>query len=97
MPRDAPWEEAVNGILLRLLNAGLIDKWIRDQKYMKTVKMHTAIHQTETEGSSVRVLTIGDLQLAFYVVIVGTFIGWLAFLAEHLWVRHSCWQSNKDL
>ncbi|XP_034490345.1 uncharacterized protein LOC117793989 [Drosophila innubila] len=88
MPRDAPWEEAVNGILLRLLNAGLIDKWIHDQKYKRTVKMHTAIYQTESESSQVRVLTIGDLQLAFYVVIVGTLLGWMGFLAEHAWARY---------
>ncbi|KAL7745560.1 hypothetical protein ACLKA6_009786 [Drosophila palustris] len=97
MPKDAPWEEAVNGQLLRLLNAGLIEKWIQDQKYRKIVKLHTTIIQTEGESSLVRVLTIGDLQLAFYVVIVGTLLAWLGFLAEHAWARHRWWQANKNL
>lgn len=87
LPRDAPWEEAINAQLLRLLNAGLIPKWIQDQKFRVTVSTRTAL-KDEAESSEVRVLTIGDLQLAFYVVIVGTLLASFAFLAEHAFYRH---------
>lgn len=95
MPRDAPWEEAINAQLLRLLNAGIIHKWIQDQKYSVTVRMRNALVQVEGEGSTVRVLTISDLQLAFYVVVVGTLLGWLGFLAEHVWARRSLRRENR--
>lgn len=95
MPRDAPWEEAINAQLLRLLNAGIIHKWIQDQKYSVTVHMRNALVQVEGEGSTVRVLTISDLQLAFYVVVVGTLLAWLGFLAEHVWARRSLRRANR--
>lgn len=97
MPRDAPWEEAVNAQLLRLLNAGLIPKWIQDQKYKVTVETRTALFHAEAEASQIRVLTIGDLQLAFYVVIGGTIIASLGFLAEHAWARRRLHQAAKNL
>ncbi|XP_062140636.1 uncharacterized protein LOC133848909 isoform X2 [Drosophila sulfurigaster albostrigata] len=97
LPRDAPWEEAVNTQLLRLLNAGLIHKWILDQKYRVTMRMRTILNQAEDNASPIRVLTIGDLQLAFYVVIVGTLLASLGFIGEHVWLRHSLRGSRKKL
>lgn len=95
MPRDAPWEEAINAQLLRLLNAGFIPKWIQDQKYSETVLVRSAVGQMDGEGSAVRVLTIGDLQLAFYVVVVGTLLGWLGFVAEHVWARRGLRRASR--
>ncbi|ALC49301.1 Ir10a [Drosophila busckii] len=88
LPRDAPWEEAVNAQLLLLLNAGLIPKWIADQNFKVNLRMRKILRQSPDQQSSMqRVLTINDLQLSFYVVIGGTLLAWLAFLAEHVWVK----------
>lgn len=83
MPRDSPWEDAVNALLLRFLNAGLIVKWIQDEKSWVDIKMRSNILEADAESELVRVLTIGDLQLAFYVVIGGNLLAFLGFLAEH--------------
>ncbi|XP_033171055.1 uncharacterized protein LOC117148005 [Drosophila mauritiana] len=83
MPRDSPWEDAVNALLLRFLNAGLIVKWIQDEKSWVDIKMRSSILQADAESELVRVLTIGDLQLAFYVVIGGNLLAFLGFLVEH--------------
>ncbi|XP_039499368.1 uncharacterized protein LOC120456555 [Drosophila santomea] len=83
MPRDSPWEDAINALLLRFLNAGLIVKWIQDEKSMVDTKMRLSILQADAETELVRVLTIGDLQLAFYVVIGGNLLAFLGFLGEH--------------
>ncbi|XP_017869584.1 PREDICTED: uncharacterized protein LOC108618188 [Drosophila arizonae] len=96
LPRDAPWEEAINAQLLRMLNAGLIPKWIQDQKFRVTVTTRKALNE-QAEATEVRVLTIGDLQLAFYVVIVGTLLASVAFLAEHVFFRRRVRQATKKL
>ncbi|XP_017076928.1 uncharacterized protein LOC108111834 [Drosophila eugracilis] len=83
MPRDSPWEDAVNALLLRFLSAGLIVKWIQDEKSRVDIQMRQKVLQANSESELVRVLTIGDLQLAFYVVIGGNLLAFLAFFVEH--------------
>ncbi|XP_022214016.2 uncharacterized protein LOC111068668 [Drosophila obscura] len=87
MPRDSPWEDAVNALILRLLNAGLIVKWIADEKSRVNIQMRARTLEAEAEAELARVLTIGDLQLAFYVVLGGNLLALLGFLLEHLWRR----------
>ncbi|XP_016986840.1 uncharacterized protein LOC108049944 [Drosophila rhopaloa] len=85
MPRDSPWEDAVNALLLRVLSVGLIVKWIQEEKSRVDIKMRLSILEANAESDLVRVLTIGDLQLAFYVVIGGNLLAFLGFFAEHFW------------
>ncbi|XP_017045681.1 uncharacterized protein LOC108091156 [Drosophila ficusphila] len=85
MPRDSPWEDAVNALLLRMLSAGLIVKWIHDEKSTVDIKMRSSILEANAESELVRVLTIGDLQLAFYVVVGGNLLAFLGFFLEHFW------------
>ncbi|KAH8421294.1 hypothetical protein KR009_000365 [Drosophila setifemur] len=87
MPRNSPWEDAINALLLRLSNAGLIVKWIQDEKSRVDIKMRLSILEANANSELVRVLTIGDLQLAFYVVIGGNLLAFLGFFAEHFWKR----------
>ncbi|XP_033251958.1 uncharacterized protein LOC108152566 [Drosophila miranda] len=87
MPRDSPWEDAINALLLRLLNAGLIVKWIADEKSRVDIQMRARTLEANAEADLARVLTIGDLQLAFYVVLGGNLLALLGFLLEHLWRR----------
>ncbi|EDW78583.2 uncharacterized protein Dwil_GK16517 [Drosophila willistoni] len=87
MPRDAPWEDAINALLLRLLSAGIIAKWIKDQKSQVDIEMRGKMTEADADDNVVRVLTIEDLQLAFYVVVCGNLFGLLGFLLEHAWQR----------
>ncbi|XP_016961377.1 uncharacterized protein LOC108032066 [Drosophila biarmipes] len=85
MPRDSPWEDAVNALLLRFLSVGLIVKWIKDEKSRVNIKMQRSILEANADSELVRVLTIEDLQLAFYVVIVGNLLAALGFFLEHFY------------
>ncbi|EDV35138.1 uncharacterized protein Dana_GF22355 [Drosophila ananassae] len=87
MPRDSPWEDAINALLLRLLNSGLIVKWIQDAKARVDIKMGLTFMGGDSDADLLRVLTIGDLQLAFYVVIGGNLLAFLGFFVEHFWQR----------
>ncbi|XP_030379277.1 uncharacterized protein LOC115627675 [Scaptodrosophila lebanonensis] len=95
LPKDAPWSDAVDALLLRMLNAGLIKKWIDDMKTEVDIAMHGKTHESTDEGSTFRVLTIGDLQLAFYVVLCGNLFAGLGFLAERGWARWDQKQATK--
>ncbi|XP_055842747.1 uncharacterized protein LOC129909699 [Episyrphus balteatus] len=65
MPKDSPFAEKINELLLRFLNAGLINKWINDMH----VKAHRLIFKEIIfeEDSVFKILTLADLQMAFYV------------------------------
>jgi len=47
--------------------------------------MRLSILEANAESELVRVLTIGDLQLAFYVVIGGNLLATLGFFVEHFY------------
>lgn len=90
LPKDSPIEETVNGLILRSLNGGLIEKWIND---MQTEADITAMMQNRAEANadSFKVLNIKDLQLAFYVIGFGTLIGGISLIIE----KGLKWKHNK--
>lgn len=85
-PKDAPWEETINRLLLRIQNAGLINKFITEMQTDVDIKIMKdrlyEIHQR------FKILTIEDLQLAFYVVLTGSLLAFISLLLErHLAAR----------
>ncbi|XP_039952787.1 uncharacterized protein LOC120769711 [Bactrocera tryoni] len=81
IPKDAPWEEAINNLLLQFASLGLIKKWINDMKTavdIDIMKSGMDFEQTNT----FKVLTVNDLQLAFYVVILGNSLAGLSLIIE---------------
>ncbi|XP_037941612.1 uncharacterized protein LOC119674541 [Teleopsis dalmanni] len=80
MPQDSPWEEGVNDLLLRFQSSGLINKWIQDMKTEVNIKV-MKMNQFQS-GNVFKVLTIKDLQLSFYVVLVGNLLSGVSFLVE---------------
>ena len=79
-PKDAPWDETVNLILLRILNAGLIKKFIAEMHSDVGITiMKERLFKKET---GYKILTLEDLQLAFYVVLIGFILGLLSLLME---------------
>ncbi|KNC30647.1 hypothetical protein FF38_11698 [Lucilia cuprina] len=66
-PKDAPWDETINRLLLRIQNAGLINKFIAEMQTDVDIQiMKDRLYETH---QGYKVLTIEDLQLAFYVCI----------------------------
>ncbi|XP_020716534.1 uncharacterized protein LOC105665281 [Ceratitis capitata] len=81
IPKDAPWEEAVNNLLLQFSSLGLITKWINDMKTevdIDVMKSGLDLNQANT----FKVLTISDLQLAFYVILMGNAIAGISLVME---------------
>lgn len=81
IPKDAPWEEAINNLLLQFASLGLIRKWINDMKTAVDIDVMTnGMNFDQTD--IFKVLTVNDLQLAFYVVILGNSLAGLSLILE---------------
>ncbi|XP_017473246.1 PREDICTED: uncharacterized protein LOC108364168 [Rhagoletis zephyria] len=81
IPKDAPWEKAINDLLLQFCSSGLITKWINDMKTEVDIEVMT--NGMNFEKSNVfKVLTVTDLQLAFYVVLLGNSLAAMSLVVE---------------
>ncbi|XP_053954862.1 uncharacterized protein LOC128861020 [Anastrepha ludens] len=81
IPKNAPWEKAINNLLLAFCSSGLITKWINDMK--TEVDIDIMIKGMDIEDTNtLKVLTVIDLQLAFYVVLMGNTLAVLSLIAE---------------
>lgn len=80
LPKDSPFAERVNLLLLRFLRAGLIDKWV-DKMYYQA-KLDNIKKNRRTASVGAKVLTMGDLQLPFIVLISGGTFGFVVLLGE---------------
>ncbi|XP_061397567.1 uncharacterized protein LOC133333268 [Musca vetustissima] len=78
--KNAPWEETVNQLLLRMQSAGLFNKFINDMQTDVDIELST--QATSATTSNFKVLTIEDLQLAFYVILLGSLMAFIALLIE---------------
>ncbi|XP_073819961.1 uncharacterized protein [Musca autumnalis] len=78
--KNAPWEETVNQLLLRMQSAGLFEKFIEEMQTDVDIKLAKQLNGQKKEGF--KVLTVGDLQLAFYVVLLGSLMGLISLLVE---------------
>lgn len=79
VPKDFPVLETMNDILLQLLAAGIIEKWKKDMydyTLIKVMQSHPLIEQP------LKVLSLADLQLAFYLLVILNTLAGLSFLIE---------------
>jgi hypothetical protein len=80
LPKNSVFADRINDILQRLLNAGLIDRWIDAMTYNNT------LDNLKKFGPNVeanfKVLTVVDLQLGFFILCVGCFLSFFVFLLE---------------
>lgn len=82
LPVGAPWEDSINLMLLRFLSTGLINKFQRDMKIRRDIKIiRERLFETNLHF---KVFTLEDLQLAFYVLILGTAMATLSLIVEKL-------------
>ncbi|XP_052899798.1 uncharacterized protein LOC128306358 isoform X2 [Anopheles moucheti] len=69
MPHRSVFGEQFNKVLLRMVGGGLIEHWIDEARYGWTLKdWHLVQGMME---SSFKVLTVLDMQFAFYVLLIG--------------------------
>ncbi|XP_075144774.1 uncharacterized protein LOC142219895 [Haematobia irritans] len=78
--KHAPWDNAVNQLLLWIQANGLVTKFIRNMQTDVDITISSRITIKLTE--EFKVLTIKDLQLAFYVIFVGSLMGLISFGVE---------------
>ncbi|XP_055909372.1 uncharacterized protein LOC129944166 [Eupeodes corollae] len=82
-PKESPFKERVNDILLRFLNGGLINHWIEMMYHEAKIGILKSPEILQVMGGYTwKVLTIKDLQLAFYVIIGGSVISTLVVISE---------------
>lgn len=95
---NAIYLDRINGILLQLNNGGFHEKWIRDLNYMYSWRIRMKYGFYEAPGNveqssslSLKVLTIEDLQLPFYILGIGYGISGGIFICEWIkeaWMRY---------
>lgn len=78
--KNAPWDDTVNQLLLRMQNGGLVNKFIADMQVDVDIKIARQLSTNQGEGF--KVLTIEDLQLAFYVILLGSLMAFISLCIE---------------
>ena len=81
LPTDSPLLPKMNEVMKRLLQVGIMDKWIADFLAMDVFP--------ETVDSGNIVFTLSHLQSSFYLLITGLGISTAAFLMECLLIYRS--------
>lgn len=86
LPKNSIFLERVNAILLRCLNGGLVYKWVNDMAF------NTTIYNLNRFGgyyvAAYKILTVQDLQLPFYILVVGFCLGLISFIMEYIHLNH---------
>lgn len=76
--------------ILQMIDSGLADYWRR--KHWPSISGQCSNNHDLTSKNQPRPMALGDLQSAFYVLIMGYSLGLLAFVAEFF--RRTEWNSN---
>lgn len=79
VPKDFPFLEKINDVLLRLLSAGLIEQWIKEMFDKASIKL---IGSNILDEQSLKILSLADLQLAFYLLFGGSALAGLSLFIE---------------
>ncbi|XP_028900401.2 glutamate receptor [Zeugodacus cucurbitae] len=84
LPSNSPLEKSFNILLLKFVQAGLIDHWIADMMYNAKIKTRNFVGFLDETGDKWKVLTLNDLQLSFYTVICGSVLATIVLLLEFI-------------
>nr|XP_019565581.2 uncharacterized protein LOC109433597 [Aedes albopictus] len=85
VPRHSVLLEAINMIILRLLNGGLINHWINVMTFNATLR-DLALYRSVGD-EKFKVLTMTDLQFPFYLWAIGLTLSSVIFVFERLHYR----------
>ncbi|XP_075149078.1 ionotropic receptor 100a [Haematobia irritans] len=95
MMKNSPYEEEINLALTKFLAAGLINYWIEGEKYKSRSRIHLFQDYVAESEHKWKVLSIVDLQLAFYVLATGSILSAILFCGE--FIHHSYRVRRKQL
>ncbi|XP_037943159.1 uncharacterized protein LOC119676009, partial [Teleopsis dalmanni] len=70
-PKHFPLQDPLDLWLLKLLQAGLIDFWVNEMKHKAKMSLNNFPHYFDNFSEKWKILTLLDLQLPFYVIILG--------------------------
>ncbi|EDW67963.1 uncharacterized protein Ir100a [Drosophila virilis] len=85
LPRPSPYMDAINTVLLHILAGGLLDHWISEMKERAKLNIHHYPDYLAVLGvGQWKVLTLTDIQLAFYALAIGCVLAALVCLLEFL-------------
>ncbi|XP_058127690.1 uncharacterized protein LOC131291166 [Anopheles ziemanni] len=86
-PRRSALGERLNRVLLRLAGGGLVDHWIEEMRYEWTLRDRPVVQRMVQ--SDFKVLTVLDMQFAFYVLAIGLALSAGAIALELLFYSRS--------
>lgn len=79
VPKDFPFLEKINDVLLQLLSAGLIQQWIKEMYDQASINL---INSHILDEEPLKILSLADLQLAFYLLLGGNTLAGITLLIE---------------
>lgn len=85
LKKDSIFLEPINHVLNHLLNGGFIEKWINDMEYNQTfinVKQFGVF-----EDPQFKILTLEDVHLPAFTLLLGVFLSVIVLLCEILWFK----------
>ncbi|ALC46586.1 Ir100a [Drosophila busckii] len=83
LPRPSPYLKRINVLLLQMLAAGLLDYWIGEQKERSkwSIQQYPE-YLAELGAGKWKILTLSDVQIAFYALFGGCLLAAGVWLAE---------------
>nr|XP_019562906.2 uncharacterized protein LOC109431157 [Aedes albopictus] len=87
VPRHSVLLEAINILILQMLNGGLINHWIDVMNFNVTIRDWEQIRSSHEE--SFKILTLIDMQFPFYLLAIGLVLSGVIFVIELVYYRIS--------
>lgn len=91
VPKHSPYLNGFNSFFRKVLEPGLTQKWYWDSIDIKTRLSHG---KSQLQPKTLKLFSLSDLQLAFYILAAGLLLSVLAFVAEvalrtvNMWARN---------
>ena len=82
LQKNSPFTESLNEMIRGLKSGGIIDKWTRDE-----IDKVSKLPDGNVEATTIRVLGLKDLQIAFVTLFVGLGLAAVSFVLEALMLR----------
>lgn len=82
VPRHSVLLERINGVLLQMLNAGLINHWIAEMNYNVTLRNLEQVRKIH--NGRYKVLTVVDMEFSMYLLAIGLSVSLGVFLTEQV-------------
>jgi hypothetical protein len=87
VPKGSPFLPQLNNLIRRYAEAGLINKWYQDT--VRAITNRHNYHAKPNKQNETRPFKLLELQIAFFIYIVGVFLCLTVFVAEILLSRYN--------